>query len=507
MKKKIHSISSIIKKIEKFKKSRKSIVLCHGVFDLIHIGHIKHFEEAKNHGSILVVSVTPDVYVKKGPNRPVFNENLRVEALNSIEYIDYIFINKWPTAIETINKIKPEVYFKGPDYKKNRNDLTGKIVDEKKAIKKVGGQIKFSRSETFSSSNLLNNNYRVFDENQKVFLTKIKNKFNFEKINEIIDSFKKYTVLTIGESIIDEYVFCDVLGKSGKEPIITLKQINSEKYLGGSLAIANHLSDFVKKISLVTYLGEKKDYNQFINKKLKSNIYLNSIAKKNSPTIVKKRYVDYISKNKFIGVYSLDDNSISQNEENKIISILKTKIKNADLVIVSDFGHGLITKKIAQYICKNSKFLSVNAQINSSNIGYNSISKYSKIDSLIINENELRHYLRDRDSDVKILLKKLIREKNIKNIIVTRGKIGAMHYNYKSKQFVECPAFANKIIDKIGSGDAMLSLISLCLKLKLEINLSLFLGSIAAAQSVESIGNSLSVSKSQMLKEVDHMLK
>ncbi len=504
---KIYNINFILKKIDKIKKSSKSIVLCHGVFDLIHIGHIKHFEEAKKHGSILIVSVTPDIYVKKGPNRPVFNENLRVEALNAIKHIDYVFINKWPTAIETIKKIKPDVYFKGPDYKKDKNDLTGKIVDEKKAIKNVGGKIKFSTSETFSSSNLLNSNYKVFNEEQKNFLNKIKIKFNFEKINEIIESFKKYKVLIIGESIIDEYVFCDVLGKSGKEPIITLKQINNEKYLGGSLAIANHLSDFVKTINLVTYLGEKNEYQQLINKKLQKNISIDKISKKNSPTIVKKRYIDYISKNKFIGVYSLDDNSISQIEENKIISKLKLKIKNSDLVIVSDFGHGLVTKKIAEFLCKNSKFLSVNAQINSSNIGYNSISKYNKMDSLIINENELRHYLRDRDSNIKILLKQLVRKKNIENVIVTRGKIGAIHYNSKSKLFFECPAFANKVIDKIGSGDAMLSLISLCLKFNLDINMSLFLGSIAAAQSVESIGNSISVNKKQMLKEVDHMLK
>ena len=92
--------------------------MCHGVFDLLHLGHIKHFEEAKKYGDILVVTITPNKYVSKGPNRPVFNTNQRMEAIASLETVDYVSENKWRDAVETIKLLKPNVYCKGPDYKK-----------------------------------------------------------------------------------------------------------------------------------------------------------------------------------------------------------------------------------------------------------------------------------------------------------------------------------------------------------------------------------------------------
>ena len=117
MKNKIVSFNNLIK-ISKLKRNqKKKVVLCHGVFDLLHIGHIKHFEEAKTFGDVLIVTITPDSFINKGPNRPAFNEHLRLEALQALECVDYISINKWKTATQTIRTIKPHIYCKGPDYK------------------------------------------------------------------------------------------------------------------------------------------------------------------------------------------------------------------------------------------------------------------------------------------------------------------------------------------------------------------------------------------------------
>ena len=90
MSKKIISIENLSKTSSKLKAKGKSIVLCHGVFDLLHIGHIKHFKEAKNLGDILIVTLTPDRFVNKGPSKPVFNEKLRLEALAALDVIDFI---------------------------------------------------------------------------------------------------------------------------------------------------------------------------------------------------------------------------------------------------------------------------------------------------------------------------------------------------------------------------------------------------------------------------------
>ena len=89
---KIKTLEELEKITAKLKKEGKKIVLCHGVFDLLHIGHIKHFEEAKSFGDVLIVTITPDEFVKKGPNRPAFTTSLRLEALASLESVDYVIV-------------------------------------------------------------------------------------------------------------------------------------------------------------------------------------------------------------------------------------------------------------------------------------------------------------------------------------------------------------------------------------------------------------------------------
>src|SRR3990167_3321379 len=111
-----------------------NIVQCHGVFDLLHIGHIKHLQSAKKYGDILIVTLTPDHYVNKGPGRPRFTAALRAEAIAALDCVDYVVINKWPTAIEAIQHIKPAVYVKGSEYQESE-DITGKIFEEIEAVK------------------------------------------------------------------------------------------------------------------------------------------------------------------------------------------------------------------------------------------------------------------------------------------------------------------------------------------------------------------------------------
>ena len=178
-----------------------------------------------------------------------------------------------------------------------------------------------------------------------------------------------------------------------------------------------------------------------------------------------------------------------------------------DLVIVSDYGHGFISEKTAKIICSKSKFVSLNAQVNAANIGYHSMRKYKGIECLIINEKEIRHELRNRTSDVKTLIKRLSKEQKIKNIIVTRGINGAILYNLKENSFKFSDAFAKKAIDKIGAGDTMLAIVSLCLKSKFSNDLSLLIGSLAASFSAETMGNKEPISKVKILKSIEHIIK
>ena len=167
---------TFINKITKLKSKNKKIVLCHGVFDLVHLGHIEHFKSAKKFGDYLVVSLTIDKFIKKGPGRPVFNEHQRMEYLKQIKIIDDVILSSTESSIDVINLVKPDFYVKGPDYKNNFKDKTKKIILEKKAVEKNGGKIKFTNDITFSSSNLLNTSNYILNDKQRFFINSIKKK-------------------------------------------------------------------------------------------------------------------------------------------------------------------------------------------------------------------------------------------------------------------------------------------------------------------------------------------
>ena len=507
MSKKIILIESLEKIISKLKSKRKRIVLCHGVFDLLHIGHIKHFKEAKNFGDILVVTLTPNRFVNKGPNKPVFTEKLRMEAIAALDIVDFVSLNITPTAIFPIKKLKPNIYCKGPDYKNSQNDISGQIKNEISAVKKIGGKIVYTHDITFSSSKILNEYGQIYTNQQKSFINKIKRKYQFSQIRELIENFKKLKILVIGETIIDQYVFCEALGKSGKEPVLVLRDLNTEEYLGGAAALARHVSPFCNKISLLSMVGEDGNYLNKIKKQLPKNINFKYIKKKNSPTILKRRFLDVTNNNKVLGVYKINDEILTKKQDKIFCNFLKNMLPKYDLVIVSDYGHGLISKKGVNLICKLSKYLALNAQVNAANIGYHSMRNYKNINSVIINANEIRHEMRNRNDSIESLMRKLSLKQNIENLIVTRGTEGSILYNKKSNKINYCGAYAKTAVDKIGAGDAMLSIIALCLKSNFDKDLALLTASFAAAQSVENIGNKEAINKTKILKALEGILK
>ena len=154
--KKIISTKVLSKTISKLKAEGKKIILCHGVFDLLHIGHIKHFKEAKEHGDVLVVTVTQDKYVNKGPNRPIFSLDTRMESVAALKDVDYVAPNIFVNAAQLIKLLKPNIYCKGKDYKNYNLDITDQIRKEASAVKSIGGKIIHTKAELFSSSKIIN---------------------------------------------------------------------------------------------------------------------------------------------------------------------------------------------------------------------------------------------------------------------------------------------------------------------------------------------------------------
>ena len=176
------------------------------------------------------------------------------------------------------------------------------IKEEAKAISSVKGKIKYSTDITFSSSSLLNKYWDIYTDDQKVFISSIENQLKEGNLKKALDKLKNLKVLLIGETILDQYVFTDALGKSGKEPVLAFRELNSEQYVGGAAAVANHLSSFCKNITLLSALGEKGEHENYFKKNLAKNVNAEFIYKSDSPTILKKRFIDVVTNNKTLGV-------------------------------------------------------------------------------------------------------------------------------------------------------------------------------------------------------------
>ena len=425
----------------------KKVVHCHGVFDLLHIGHIRHFEAAKEFGDVLVVTITPDEYVNKGPGRPVFNQQLRAEALAALDTIDYVAINEWPMAVEAIRIIRPHSYVKGSEYRESESDMTGGIILEEEAVKSVGGELVFTEDITFSSSNLINRQLPVFPEDTRQFLEDFGDKYSSDDIIQYLENAQNLKVLVIGETIIDEYVFCETLGKSGKEPVLAARHMNSERFAGGIIAVTNHVASLSDKVGLITFLGKSNSQEGFIRDNLDRNVDITFLTlQEDAPTIVKRRFVEYYPLQKLFEIYEMAERDCNVAETKLFREELLQKLPEYDAVIVTDYGHGMLLPEEVQLLCDKAKFLAVNTQVNAGNRGFNTISKYPRADIICVSESEIRLEVRDRRADLKDIVVDVSNKLNCNNVLITRGGIGCLCYS-KSDGFSEIPAFAFQVID------------------------------------------------------------
>lgn len=507
MQTKIKTIDEIAALLKEDKNKGFKIVQCHGVFDLIHPGHIKHIEEAKKQGDKLVVTLTADRFVNKGPGRPFFNETLRSETLAALSAVDYVALNDTSDAVSCIKKIMPDIYVKGIEYADHEKDVTGKISEEVSAVEEVGGFVHYTNDIVFSSSSLINT---FFDNSPEVrgFLNAFKKCYSIDELLNIVASLENLKVLVVGDAIIDEYQYVEPLGQSGKGLHMAAKLLDKELFLGGSLIIARHIAEFSSQVTLLTSIGNNCPHKAFIIDELGSGVRKEFIYLEDKITLTKRRYVlkDGVNLSKLFETYSSNEALLSEKQTNDVISYLEHHGRDFDLVIAADFGNGFTNTKIIDALSKTKAFLAVNTQTNSGNRGYNVVTNYKRADFISLNEPELRLAAHDRVSDLEDVMENIKKRINFSKISVTRGVKGVICFD-ETNQITQIPALTTHVIDRIGAGDSYLSLASMCLAKGCTIEVASFFGSIAAAIDVQIIGNREPVKKIPFCKFLTRLMK
>lgn len=505
---KIKSIGEIHKILEQDRNLGLKIVHCHGVFDLLHPGHIRHFRSAKTQGDRLIVSVTPDRFVNKGPGRPVFTEQLRIESIAAMQDVDYVVLNDAPDAISAIKRIRPTLYVKGIEYADHAADVTGKISEEVRAVEECGGKVFYTDDIVFSSSSLLNRYFDSMTPQMSEFIAALKQQFAIDEILERIERLSKMKVLIVGDAIIDEYQYTEPLGQAGKGIHMAARTLDKEVFLGGSLIIANHVAQFAGQVTLLTAVGKKCPYASFIATALDPKVEQKFLYLDETSTLIKKRYLmkDGKTLSKLFETYSGQEKGLDREQTAKIVKFLKEQTQEYDLVLAADFGNGFTNSQITDALSDVPTFLAVNTQTNGGNRGFNVITHYRKADFISLNEPEIRLAAQDKLSSLEGIASDISEIMHCPSIAITKGVNGVYCYS-KEGTPITIPAFATNSIDRIGAGDSFLSLASLCMASGYPMILSGFLGSIAAAMSVQMVGNQESIKKAALSKFIIRLLK
>lgn len=503
---KILSFEDLKRQVAALRRQGKKVVLCHGVFDLLHPGHILHFKAAKLRGDILVVTLTRDEYVFKGPGRPYFNQQLRLETIAALEAVDYVALNEWPAAVETIRQLKPDIYAKGSDYADNTQDVTGNIELETAAVRENGGEVVYTNEETFSSSRLINTYFPSHPEATQNFLERFKKNHSAEKIVAALKSLKDIKVLVAGEAILDQYYYCEPLSKTPKDIIVSGRFVSKENFAGGSLAVANHLANFCGEVTLVTVVGNGKEPLDYFHSRLAPNVNFFPIVDPSRPTIIKRRFMATDFLKKMFEIQYMKDEDLSPPVEEKVASLLASHAPKADLTVIDDFGHGMMTEKVKRVCFDESSFIALNTQSNSANMGYNPVTGYARADYVSIDEPELRFASHSKYGEVEMLAREIKKRLEAKFFMVSLGAGGNVLLAADGPIY-KTPVFSRRVIDRTGAGDALFAVTSPCVYRGFDPEIVGFVANCVGALAVETVCNREPIDPAKLFKFITYLLK
>ncbi len=502
---KIQSLELLAELLAPLRAAGRRVVHCHGVFDLLHIGHVRHFEQARALGDVLVVTLTPDRFVNKGTGRPAFSETLRAEFLASLACVDFVAVNRWPSAVETIHLLQPAVFAKGSEFR-GLNDTIGHVSREAVAVREVGGEIAFTDDLVYSSSGLINQYLSPYPDAVRDFLTRFAAEHPADEVLAPLRAAANLRVLVVGETIIDEYTYCEAIGKSGKEPVLASRFVSQDRFPGGVLACANHLAGFVGSVDVFTQLGEGADEEAFVRGVLKPNVSPIFLEKPGSPTIVKQRFVEKYLSQKMFEVYRMNDAPLDTGADAELCRRLRELLPKYDLVVVADYGHGMLSPQAIDTLCSGARFLAVNTQSNAGNHGFNMISKYPRADYVCLAQREVALETRNQQLSPEEMAEHVAAKLDCRRVMITRGNTGTLLHTAPDR-FDRVPALATKVVDRVGAGDAVLCVTALCTAVDAHPAVTAFLGNVVGAEAVAILGNQRSVDRTATFRHVECLLK
>jgi len=485
------------------------IVQCHGTFDLIHPGHIIHLEEAKALGDVLVVTITDEKHVNKGPGRPCFNDELRARTLAAISCVDCVVLIPFTAAVEAIRLIRPDIYCKGREYEDSSNDVTGNIHDDVSEVHAHGGEICYIGSVVFSSTKLLNHHFDHLPDSIKSVCRKLSGQVTIREFQDMVGSFGSLRVLVLGDTIIDQYAYLKVQGLTSKNRMISGRFLRQDTHLGGAMAVLRHVKQFSDNVRFVSLLGAEP----WVDELLAGAIAAREDATVRDPdftTVVKKRYVEPLLQgneiSKLFSINYINEAAPSSAARDKLFATVRAEMRACDVVLLADFGHGFTDSALRELIQEEAPFLVLNCQTNSNNHGFNIITRqYRRADAFSLDLQEIMLACGERAPDCEKELASITGRFGSRYAWLTRGSVMTIGLSPGSDP-AYIPPLVTDVTDTVGAGDAFFSLAGLAAGRGLPLDIATFLGQLAGGQAVNIIGNEHPISKPALLKAAMSLL-
>jgi len=466
----------------------KKVIMCHGTFDIVHPGHVRHLLYAKSKGDVLVASLTADAHIAKANFRPYVPQELRAFNLAALEVVDFVVIDHDSTPIANIGIIRPDYFAKGYEY--TRQGLNSRTAEEKAAVEAYGGEIIFTPGDiVYSSSNIIELEPPSLATEKLIALLEAE-KLTFDDIRDTLNKLKGIRVHVIGDTIIDSYTHSTLIGGMTKTPTMSVRFEKRVDFVGGAGVVAKHLRAAGAEVVYSTVFGDDK-LAEFALKDLASaGVTCAPIIDRTRPTTNKNAIV--AGGYNLLKVDTLDNRSISD----RILEDLIDQVRETatDVVVFSDFRHGIFNRDTIPSLTDaipSGAFRVADSQVASR---WGNILEFHGFDLITPNEREARFALGDQDSVVRPLGLELYRQAGCKSLILKLGERGLMTFRGVPEEqdvraFFALDSFADRVLDAVGSGDALLSYAALSLFATESPVIASILGSFAAAVECEHAGN------------------
>lgn len=478
---------------------QRSVIMCHGVFDLVHPGHIRHLLYAKSKADVLVASLTSDAYITKANFRPFVPQELRAMNLAALEAVDYVIIDPNPAPLDTIKFLKPDFFAKGYEYSKE--GMHPRTAEELSLLESYGGELLFTPGDVVYSSSALIETAPPNLSTEKLVALMESEGVTFEDLRNALKAFAGIRVHVVGDTIVDSYTYCTVISAMAKTPTLSVQYERQVDFVGGAGIVAKHLREAGAAVAFSTVLGDDALKDFVLQDLTAHGVECIPYIDHTRPTTQKNVLI--AANHRLLKVDRLENQPIS----GKILEQFKARLASwpAAACVCSDFRHGIFTTQtipqLAGAIPKGT-FRAADSQVASR---WGNILEFTDFDLLTPTERETRFALGDQDSVIRPLALELYKRARCKTLMLKLGDRGLMTYRAPDpavRSFFTVDSFVDQLVDPVGAGDAFLAYATLTIVATKSCVMASILASLAAAVACEREGN-IPVAPADVLKKLD----